>query len=117
MFQYILLFIFLISCLILSTIVFLLSYILANQVSDSEKLSAYECGFQPFEDARTKFHVRFYLVSILFIIFDLEIAYLFPWGITLNDLNYYSFWGMILFLLILTVGFVYEWMKGALTLN
>jgi NADH-quinone oxidoreductase subunit A len=78
MFQYILVFIFLISCFILSAIVFGLSYLLATQISDSEKLSAYECGFQPFEDARTKFHVRFYLVSILFIIFDLEIAYLFP---------------------------------------
>lgn len=117
MFQYILLFIFLMCCLILSIIVFLLSYILANQISDSEKLSAYECGFQPFEDARTRFHVRFYLISILFIIFDLEIAYLFPWGITLNDLNYYSFWIMIVFLFILTVGFIYEWMKGALIIN
>lgn len=91
MFQYIILYIYIMCCLIISAIVFLLSYILGNQISDSEKLSAYECGFQPFEDARTKFHVKFYLVSILFIIFDLEIAYLFPWGITLNDLNYYSF--------------------------
>lgn len=78
MFQYIILYIYLLSCLLISSIVFLLSYVLAYQSSDSEKLSAYECGFQPFEDARTKFHVKFYLVSILFIIFDLEIAYLFP---------------------------------------
>lgn len=78
MFQYTILYLFIFCCLILSTIVFLLSYILATQSSDSEKLSAYECGFQPFEDARIKFHVKFYLVSILFIIFDLEIAYLFP---------------------------------------
>ena len=114
MFPYILLFIFIISCLILSTIVFLLSYFLANQISDSEKLSAYECGFQPFEDARTKFHVRFYLVSILFIIFDLEIAYLFPWAISLGNIGILGFSSMMIFLFILTVGFIYEWKKGAL---
>ena len=114
MFPYILLFIFIISCLILSTIVFLLSYFLANQISDSEKLSAYECGFQPFEDARTKFHVRFYLVSILFIIFDLEIAFLFPWAISLGNIGILGFSSMMIFLFILTVGFIYEWKKGAL---
>ena len=86
----------------------------ASQTYDSEKLSAYECGFQPFEDARNKFDIKFYLVAILFIIFDLEVSYLFPWGIYLNDLDFYGFWWMMLFLFILTIGFVYEWMKGAL---
>jgi NADH-quinone oxidoreductase subunit A len=83
---------------------------------DPEKLSPYECGFEAFEDARMKFDVRYYLVAILFILFDLEVAFLFPWGATLNDLGPWSagFWGMMLFLAILTVGFVYEWKKGAL---
>jgi NADH-quinone oxidoreductase subunit A len=83
---------------------------------DSEKLSAYECGFEAFEDARMKFDVRYYLVAILFILFDLEIAFLFPWAAVLGDLPPWSagFWSMMLFLLILTVGFVYEWKKGAL---
>lgn len=112
--EYIYIFIFLIISLIISCIVFCLSFFLANQISDSEKLSAYECGFQPFEDARNKFDIKFYLVSILFLIFDLEVSYLFPWGIYLNDLGYYGFWWMMLFLFILTIGFIYEWLKGAL---
>lgn len=83
---------------------------------DPEKLSPYECGFEAFEDARMKFDVRYYLVAILFILFDLEVAFLFPWGATLSDLGAWSagFWAMMLFLAILTVGFVYEWKKGAL---
>jgi NADH-quinone oxidoreductase subunit A len=81
---------------------------------DSEKLSPYECGFEPFEDARRQFDVRFYLVSILFIIFDLEVAFLFPWAISLGDIGLFGFWSMMVFLGILTVGFVYEWKKGAL---
>src|SRR3974390_568085 len=83
---------------------------------DPEKLSPYECGFEAFEDARMKFDVRYYLVAILFILFDLEVAFLFPWGATLGDLGAWSagFWAMMLFLAILTVGFVYEWKKGAL---
>ncbi|MCA3269031.1 MAG: NADH-quinone oxidoreductase subunit A [Alphaproteobacteria bacterium] len=81
---------------------------------DAEKVSQYECGFEPFESARIKFDVRFYLVAILFIIFDLEVAFLFPWAITLKDLGDTSFWSMMLFLGILTVGFIYEWKKGAL---
>ena len=79
-----------------------------------EKLSAYECGFDPFDDARGRFDIRFYLVAILFIIFDLEVSYLFPWAMVLKQLNLFGFWTMIVFLLILTVGFVYEWQKGAL---
>jgi NADH-quinone oxidoreductase subunit A len=81
---------------------------------DPEKLSPYECGFEAFEDARMKFDVRYYLVAILFILFDLEIAFLFPWATVLNDIGLAGFLAMMLFLAILTVGFVYEWMKGAL---
>ena len=81
---------------------------------DPEKLSAYECGFEAFDDARMKFDVRFYLVAILFIIFDLEVAFLFPWAVSLGNIGLYGFWSMMFFLFILTVGFVYEWKKGAL---
>jgi NADH-quinone oxidoreductase subunit A len=81
---------------------------------DPEKLSPYECGFEAFEDARMKFDVRYYLVAILFILFDLEIAFLFPWAVVINDIGLPGFLAMMLFLVILTVGFVYEWMKGAL---
>ena len=81
---------------------------------DPEKLSPYECGFEAFEDARMKFDVRYYLVAILFILFDLEIAFLFPWATVINDIGFAGFLAMMLFLAILTVGFVYEWMKGAL---
>ena len=84
------------------------------QNPDSEKLSPYECGFEAFEDARMKFDVRYYLVAILFILFDLEIAFLFPWAVVINDIGLAGFLSMMLFLVILTVGFVYEWMKGAL---
>ena len=81
---------------------------------DSEKNSAYECGFEPFESARLKFDVRFYLVAILFVIFDLEVAFLFPWAVGFQYIGSLGFWSMMLFLLILTIGFVYEWKKGAL---
>ena len=81
---------------------------------DSEKLSPYECGFEAFEDARMKFDVRYYLVAILFILFDLEIAFLFPWAITLNEIGLFGYLSMMLFLAILVVGFIYEWKKGAL---
>jgi NADH-quinone oxidoreductase subunit A len=81
---------------------------------DPEKLSPYECGFEAFEDARMKFDVRYYLVAILFILFDLEIAFLFPWAVALNDIGLFGFFSMMLFLAVLVVGFVYEWMKGAL---
>ena len=90
------------------------SLIAAWQKPDTEKLSSYECGFEPFDDARRPFDVRFYLVSILFIIFDLEVAFLFPWAISLADIGTFGFWSMMLFLAILTIGFVYEWKKGAL---
>jgi NADH-quinone oxidoreductase subunit A len=81
---------------------------------DPEKVSAYECGFNAFDDARMKFDVRFYLVSILFIIFDLEVAFLFPWAITLKEVGAFGFWSMMIFLGVLTIGFIYEWRKGAL---
>jgi NADH-quinone oxidoreductase subunit A len=90
------------------------AYVMARQRPDSQKLSAYECGFDAFEDARGRFDVRFYLVAILFIIFDLEVAFLFPWAITLGDTGVFGYWSMVVFLAILTVGFIYEWRKGAL---
>lgn len=88
--------------------------LIAIRNPDPEKLSAYECGFNAFDDARMKFDVRFYLVSILFIIFDLEVAFLFPWAITLGDNGVFGFWSMMIFLGVLTIGFIYEWRKGAL---
>ncbi|NCT40803.1 MAG: NADH-quinone oxidoreductase subunit A [Alphaproteobacteria bacterium] len=90
------------------------SLLAGKQNPDSEKLSAYECGFEPFTDARNKFDVRFYLVCLLFIIFDLEIAFLFPWAISLGEIGMFGFWSMVTFLSVLTVGFIYEWKKGAL---
>ena len=88
--------------------------VLAVQNPDPEKVSAYECGFNAFDDARMKFDVRFYLVSILFIIFDLEVAFLFPWAVAFKDVGIVGFWSMMVFLAILTIGFAYEWKKGAL---
>ena len=96
-------------------VAFLLApFIVAPSNPDPEKLSAYECGFNAFVDARMKFDVRFYLVAILFIIFDLEVAFLFPWAISLGEIGVFGFWSMMVFLGVLTVGFVYEWKKGAL---
>jgi len=89
-------------------------FIVAYKNPDPEKLSAYECGFDAFDDARMKFDVRFYLVSILFIIFDLEIAFLFPWAVAFKEVGLFGFWSMMLFLAVLTIGFIYEWKKGAL---
>ncbi|HJQ63779.1 MAG TPA: NADH-quinone oxidoreductase subunit A [Burkholderiales bacterium] len=91
-----------------------LSRLLGVHRPDSEKLSPYECGFEAFEDARMKFDVRYYLVAILFILFDLEIAFLFPWAVVLQEIGLFGFLAMMLFLAILVVGFIYEWMKGAL---
>ena len=105
---------FLIIALILSCGFILLNYIFSPKNPDPEKLSPYECGFEPFTDSRMEFDVRFYLVAILFIIFDLEIAFLFPWAITLGEIGLYGFISMMIFLGILTIGFIYEWKKGAL---
>ena len=89
-------------------------YLVAYRNPDPEKLSAYECGFNSFDDARMKFDVRFYLVSILFIIFDLEVAFLFPWAVSFGEIGMLGFWSMMVFLFVLTIGFIYEWKKGAL---
>ncbi|HOO82812.1 MAG TPA: NADH-quinone oxidoreductase subunit A [Alphaproteobacteria bacterium] len=97
-----------------SLVMILGSLLAGRQNPDAEKLSAYECGFDAFSDARTKFDVRFYLVCLLFIIFDLEIAFLFPWAISLGEIGVFGFWSMVVFLGVLTVGFIYEWKKGAL---
>ena len=88
--------------------------IIAVHHPDPEKVSAYECGFDAFDDARMKFDIRFYLVSILFIIFDLEVAFLFPWAVSLKEVGAFGFWSMMVFLAVLTIGFIYEWRKGAL---
>ncbi len=98
----------------LSSVMVIASLIIGKNKPDAEKLSAYECGFEAFEDARRKFDVRFYLVAILFIIFDLEIAFLFPWAVALGSIGMFGFWSMVVFLTVLTVGLVYEWNKGAL---
>ena len=100
--------------LILGFIIFSLSYFISVQNPDSEKMSAYECGFEPFEDARNKFDVRFYIVAILFIIFDIEVVYLFPWSVSLYATEFQGFWAMMFFLIILTLGFIYEIVKKAL---
>jgi NADH-quinone oxidoreductase subunit A len=89
-------------------------FIVAYKSPDPEKLSAYECGFNAFDDARMKFDVRFYLVAILFIIFDLEVSFLFPWAVAFGHLGVFGFWSMMAFLAVLTIGFIYEWKKGAL---
>ena len=91
-----------------------LNFLFSPKNPDSEKLSAYECGFEAFSDSRMEFDIRFYLVAILFIIFDLEIAFLFPWAVSLGNIGALGFWSMMIFLFILTIGFVYEWKKGAL---
>ena len=106
--------IFLIIALGLSCAFVVVNLILSPKHPDPEKLSAYECGFEPFEDSRMEFDVRFYLVAILFIIFDLEIAFLFPWAVAFKDISFLGFWSMMAFLTVLTVGFAYEWKKGAL---
>jgi len=89
-------------------------FVVAYKQPDPEKLSAYECGFNAFDDARMKFDVRFYLVAILFIIFDLEVSFLFPWAIVFGKIGQFGFWAMMVFLAVLTIGFIYEWKKGAL---
>ena len=106
--------IFLFIALSLSFGFIVLNFIFSPKNPDSEKLSAYECGFEAFDDSRMEFDVRFYLVAILFIIFDLEIAFLFPWAVSLGNLGALGFWSMMIFLFVLTIGFVYEWKKGAL---
>jgi len=98
----------------LSGVIVLASYVVAKQRPDTEKVSAYECGFEAFDDARGQFDVRFYLIAVLFIIVDLDIALLFPWAISLGDIGVYGFWSAVVFLAVFAVGFTYEWKKGAL---
>jgi NADH-quinone oxidoreductase subunit A len=98
----------------MTIMILMASFLVARQRPDTEKLSPYECGFEPFEDSRGRFDVRFYLVAILFIIFDLEVAFLFPWAVSLGNIGMFGFWSMMFFLAILTIGFIYEWKKGAL---
>ncbi|MAF98122.1 MAG: NADH-quinone oxidoreductase subunit A [Micavibrio sp.] len=112
--QYLPILLFMGLAVILSVVMIAGSLLVGKQNPDPEKLSAYECGFDAFSDARNKFDVRFYLVCLLFIIFDLEIAFLFPWAISLGSIGLFGFWSMMVFLGVLTVGFVYEWKKGGL---
>jgi NADH-quinone oxidoreductase subunit A len=112
--EYLPILIFLGLAVALGVVLIVAALILAVRKPDAEKISAYECGFNAFDDARMKFDVRFYLVSILFIIFDLEVAFLFPWAVAFKDIGTLGFWSMIIFLGVLTVGFAYEWKKGAL---
>jgi NADH-quinone oxidoreductase subunit A len=112
--EYMPILIFLAIAIGLAVIIIGASLFVAPQHPDREKLSSYECGFEPFEDARGRFDVRFYLVAILFIIFDLEVAFLFPWAVSLGNIGLFGFWSMMVFLAVLTVGFIYEWRKGAL---
>ncbi len=112
--QYLPILIFLGIATVMATLFIGASYLIARQRPDFEKTSAYECGFDAFDDARRQFDVRFYLVAILFIIFDLEVAFLFPWAISLGNIGIFGFWSMIIFLAVLTIGFIYEWRKGAL---
>lgn len=114
LYNYIPLFLFFTVCFLISLVVFLASYFATRISSDKEKTSSYECGFEPFNDARKKIDVRFYLVAILFIIFDLEIAYLFPWALDNYNLSYDGIISLFFFLLVLTLGFIFEWKKGAL---
>jgi NADH-quinone oxidoreductase subunit A len=101
-------------CLFIGVALMVAPFLVAYSAPDPEKLSAYECGFNAFDDARMKFDVRFYLVSILFIIFDLEVAFLFPWAVSFGQIGMFGFWSMMVFLAVLTIGFIYEWKKGAL---
>lgn len=117
MIEYFPIFLSFLFALVLSSIIPLLSFFVAARKIDPEKISAYECGFDPFDDARHRFDIQFYLVAILFIIFDLEVSFLFPWATTIYQSNTFGFWSMTLFLIILTIGFFYEWRKGGLDWN
>lgn len=114
MVEYLAIFIYFLIATGLAIILLGVSFLASTRKPDPEKISAYECGFDPFDDARSRFDVQFYLVAILFIIFDLEVTFLFPWALVLNRVGLFGFWSMMAFLLILTIGFIYEWRKGAL---
>lgn len=112
--NYFSIFIFFALSVVLSAIIFLLSFAVSAKLDDTEKLTAYECGFNPFDDSISEFDIRFYLIAILFIIFDLELSFLFPFSVAFDSVNFLGFGAMLIFLFILTIGFVYEWKKGAL---
>ena len=112
--EYLPILIFLLFALVFSFGAFFLSIIVGKKSPYAEKNSTYECGFEPFDETRGKFEVKFYLVAILFIIFDLEVAFLFPWAVVFGDIGFFGFFSMMFFLAILTIGFIYEWKKGAL---
>jgi NADH:ubiquinone oxidoreductase subunit 3 (subunit A) len=112
--EYKIIFYYIIFSLALSSIIFGISYLLSYENIDLEKISSYECGFQPFSDARLKFDIKFYLVGILFIIFDLEVSFLFPWVVIIKNLSLFGYYTVFLFLFILIIGFFYEWFKGSL---
>ena len=112
--EYLGILIYLVFSCALALLIIGLSFVFSVRKPDPEKISAYECGFDPFDDARSRFDIRFYLVAILFIIFDLEVTFLFPWAMILNRISFFGFWSMMVFLIILTIGFLYEWKKGAL---
>ncbi|MBI1362578.1 MAG: NADH-quinone oxidoreductase subunit A [Proteobacteria bacterium] len=112
--EYLPILLFLIVATGLSTVMMALPFVVAPRKPDAEKTSPYECGFESFDDARGRFDVRFYLVAILFIVFDLEVAFLFPWAMAFGDIGLFGFFSMMIFLGVLTVGFIYEWKKGAL---
>jgi NADH-quinone oxidoreductase subunit A len=115
--QYLPLAVFIGIALVIGLALLIAPFIVAFRQPDPEKLSAYECGFNAFDDARMKFDVRYYLVAILFIIFDLEVSFLFPWAVAFDRLGAFGFWSMMVFLAVLTIGFIYEWKKGALEWN
>ena len=100
--------------ILLSLVIIILAFYIAVRKPDQEKLSSYECGFEPFEDARNKFDVRFYIIAILFIVFDIEVIFLYPWVMSLSSIGNSGFWSMIIFLILLIIGFIYEVIKGAL---
>ena len=112
--DYLPLLIFVAVAAVIGLVLLIAPFIVAYQQPDAEKLSAYECGFNAFDDARMKFDVRYYLVAILFIIFDLEVSFLFPWAVAFGEVGVFGFWAVMVFLAILTIGFIYEWRKGAL---
>jgi len=112
--DYLPLIIFVAVAAVIGLVLLIAPFIVAYQQPDPEKLSAYECGFNAFDDARMKFDVRFYLVAILFIIFDLEVSFLFPWALAFGEIGAFGFWAVMIFLAVLTIGFIYEWRKGAL---
>lgn len=114
MVEYLSIFVFFCFSTVLSGLILMVAFLCAPKNPGSEKVTPYECGFDPFDDARSRFDIRFYLVAILFIIFDLEVTFLFPWALVFTEIGSFGFWSMFWFLLLLTLGFVYEWSKGAL---